>query len=210
MHVGRLHILTDFFLQQKYSHADIAEAAIRGGADCIQFRQKYGSLNDILAEANKVAEVCKSASVPLIVNDRLDIAMAVKAYGVHLGQTDMPAHYAVSVAQGRLQIGITAPTIQLAEEAHRAGADYVGFGPVYPTTSKYNPISVQGLGKLQSYCHACKLPVIAIAGITPENCDHVLQAGAHGIAVLSAVALSDNPEQSTRLFGTAIERSLSS
>jgi thiamine-phosphate pyrophosphorylase len=203
--LGRLHVLTDYHLQQDRSHAALARLAIRGGADTIQFRQKHGGIQNKLVEARKVAEVCTDASTPLIVDDRIDIAQAVAADGVHLGQEDFPIDEARSVLGSDVLIGATATKPHQVEDAYERGADYIGFGPVFPTTSKRNPKSVKGPEGLAQACEAVPIPVIAIGGITHDRVRAALEAGAHGVAVLSAVATSTDPKQATARFRAAID-----
>jgi thiamine-phosphate pyrophosphorylase len=202
--IGKLHILTDFSFQQKYSHAELARLAIQGGADTIQFRQKHGSIRDFLASARSVQEVCAESGTTFLVNDRVDIAMAVGANGVHLGQEDLPLEDARRVMGPEAIIGLTTPTLALAEKAARLGADYVGFGPVYPTKSKANPAAVKGVDGLSQFCKGCPLPVIAIAGITVDRCAEVLAAGAYGVAVMTAVSLAQYPEIEAQKFALAV------
>ena len=203
--IGRLHVLTDFMFQQEMSHAELAEKAISGGADTIQFRQKHGTVRDMLDSLRDVADVCKASNVPLIVNDRLDLALAVNADGVHLGQQDLPLKEALQVVNGKMILGITAPSLESALAAQGQGATYVGFGPVYQTRSKSNPESIKGLSSLKSVASALKIPVIGIAGITPERCTEVIRHGAYGVAVMTAVSLSESPQSTCRLFSEAIE-----
>lgn len=203
--IGRLHVLTDFHLQQRYSHAELARLAIRGGADTIQFRQKHGGVQNMLAEARKVADVCRDASIPLIVDDRLDITQAVDAHGVHLGQQDFPVDAARSILGSGKTIGATATKTHQAKEAYELGADYIGFGPVFPTTSKRNPKSVKGPEGLAEACAAVPIPVIAIGGVTHDRVRSALEAGAHGVAVLSAVATANDPQQASARFRAAID-----
>jgi len=203
--IGRLHVLTDFTFQQRLTHAEMADAAIRGGADVIQFRQKAGSIRDILANASEVAEVCRAGGATLLVDDRVDVALAVGADGVHLGQTDMPLAEARKVLGDDAIIGITAPSIAEARDAEAGGADYIGFGPVYPTRSKANPSSVKGLEGVLEMANSVDLPIIGIAGITARRCADVLRAGAHGVAVMTAISCADDPEEATRQFAQTIE-----
>lgn len=203
--LGRLHVLTDFHLQQQYSHADLARLAIRGGADTIQFRQKHGGIQNKLIEAEKVAAVCIDASIPLIIDDRIDVAQAVEADGVHLGQEDFPVDAARSILGPDTLIGATATKQHQVVEAQEMGADYIGFGPVFPTTSKRNPKSVKGPEGLAAACEAVPIPVIAIGGITHDRVRPALEAGAHGVAVLSAVATANDPEQATARFRASID-----
>lgn len=203
--IGRLHVLTDFHLQQWYSHAELARLAIRGGADTIQFRQKQGGIQNMLAEARKVADVCRDASVPLIVDDRLDITQSVDATGVHLGQQDFPVDAARSILGTEAVIGATATKTHQAKEAYELGADYIGFGPVFPTTSKRNPKSVKGPEGLADACAAVPIPVVAIGGVTQDRVRTALEAGAYGVAVLSAVATANDPQQASARFRAAID-----
>lgn len=203
--IGRLHVLTDFTFQQRHTHAELARMAIQGGADVIQFRQKSGTIRDILSNAALVADVCRDHGTTLLIDDRVDVAQAVGADGVHLGQTDMPLSDARRILGDRAIIGITAPSLSEARAAASGGANYIGFGPVYPTRSKANPASVKGLEGVLEMANAIDLPVIGIAGITARRCPDVLRAGAHGIAVMTAISCADDPEAATRQFTEAIE-----
>lgn len=203
--IGRLHFLTDFTFQQRHGHAALADRAIRGGADTIQFRQKEGTLRDILVNAHAVAEVCRKHGVPLLVDDRVDVALAVGADGVHLGQTDMPLADARRVLGPDAIIGITAPTVSLAKAAKAGGADYIGFGPVYATRSKANPLSVRGLEGVLEVSNAIDIPVIGIAGITALRAPDVIRAGAHGVAVMTAISCAEDPEDAAQQFRAAID-----
>lgn len=208
MPIGRLHVLTDFVFQQRRSHAEIAALAIAGGADAIQFRQKTGAVRDRYVEALHTAAVCRAAGVPLIVDDHLDLALAVGAAGVHLGQLDLPVEAARRVLGDAAVIGATVTTAAQAREAEAAGASYLGFGPVFPTQSKRNPASVKGLGGLAEVCAAATIPVIAIAGITPERVAPVIEAGAHGVAVMTAVTTAADPQAAAAAFRHALADAL--
>ena len=205
MPIGRLHVLTDFFFQQRFSHAELARLAISGGADAIQFRQKTGALRHKLYEARRVADVCAEADVPLLIDDHLDVSLAVGADGVHLGQEDFPVQEARRLLGPDALVGATATTVAQALQAQEDGANYIGFGPVFSTRSKANPASTKGLDGLAAVCRAVTLPVIAIAGITPSRVPSVLEAGAHGVAVLSAIVLADQPDRATALFRQTID-----
>lgn len=206
--VGRLHVITDFKLQQERSHADLARLALRGGADTIQFRQKHGGIRNILSQAQETQAVCLDASMPLIVNDRVDVAHAINAAGVHLGQEDFPVADARALLGPEAIIGATANKVSQVIDAYEQGATYVGFGPVFETRSKRNPSSVVGLELLANACDAVPIPVIAIGGITHDRVRPALEAGAHGVAVLSAVATSKNPERAAARFRAAIDGAL--
>ncbi len=206
--LGRLHVLTDFHLQQRFSHAELARRAVAGGADTIQFRQKAGGVRHKLHEARRVAAVCAEADVPLIIDDHLDVALAVGADGVHLGRRDFPIGEARQILGPGAILGATATTAQHARRAETAGADYVGFGPVFPTRSKDRPAAVKGLRGLTAACRAVDIPVIAIAGITPERVRPALEAGAYGVAVLSGVVCADDPEAAASRFRRALDEAL--
>jgi thiamine-phosphate pyrophosphorylase len=206
--VGRLHVITDYHLQQRLSHADLARLAIRGGADSIQFRHKHGTIRNMLISARATKQACTESSLPLIVDDRVDVAQAIGAEGVHLGQRDFPIADARSLVAPSVIIGATCTTAAQAEQAQAEGADYIGFGPVFETRSKRNPKTVKGLEGLERCCEAVPLPVIAIGGITHDRVRAILDAGAHGIAVLSAVATANHPERATARFRAAIDGAL--
>lgn len=203
--LGRLHVITDFHLQQRLSHAELARLAIRGGADTIQFRQKHGGVRNLLIEAQSVQSVCTDASIPLIVDDRIDVTLATASAGVHLGQEDFPVAEARKILGSDRLIGATCTKTSQVVRAYEEGANYIGFGPVFKTRSKRNPKSVTGLRGLQDACEAVPIPVIAIGGITHDRVRPILEAGAYGVAVLSAVATANNPERATARFRAALD-----
>ena len=196
--IGRFHVLTDPRFQQRFGHAELARLAAEGGADTIQFRQKSGSVRDMLEEAKHAAAVCRERDVPFLVNDRLDVALACRADGIHLGQQDFPVREARRIMGPEAIIGGTATTVEEALAMQEAGADYIGFGPVFPTTSKDNPASVKGVENLAHVCAAVRIPVIAIAGISVKRIKPVIRAGAHGVAVMTAVTTAENPARAAR------------
>lgn len=210
MPVPRLHALTDTTRQERFSHAELARRALRGGAGAVQFRQKTGPIRAKLRAAQAVADVCDEADAPLLVNDHLDVAQAVGAAGVHLGQEDFPIAAARGILGTKALIGATATTATQARRAEESGADYVGFGPVFPTDSKADPASVKGSEGLRAACQAVSIPVIAIAGVTPERVAACLETGAHGVAVLSGIACADSPEQAARRYHEALDAALDS
>lgn len=204
--IGRLHVLTDYHFQQRHSHAQLARLVIQGGADMIQFREKYAPVRHALHAADRIAAVCRDEGVPLIVDDRLDVALAVGAQGLHLGQLDLPVSRARRILPAEFVLGASASTLQQALQAQEEGADYIGFGPVFPTHSKDNPASVKGLDTLASVCSVLSIPVIAIAGITAERVRPVLAAGAWGVAVMSAIVVDEDQEAATLRFRREIDQ----
>jgi thiamine-phosphate pyrophosphorylase len=206
-YVGRLHLLTDTTRQERYGHVDLAQLAIAGGAEVIQFREKRGSTRALIDTARALARVCRKGAVRLIVNDRLDVAIASDAGGVHLGLDDFPLGLARDLLGPDRVIGATAGTVEQAVAAMWAGADYVGVGPIYATSSKAEAGAPIGLNGLREVVRAVEIPVIAVGGITAERIAEVLATGAHGVAVIEAVVLDPDPTRATRALREAIEAS---
>lgn len=202
--IGRLHVLTDVQFQTQHAHADIARMACAGGADTIQFRDKHALPRPRLADLRATVAECRAAGALCLVNDTLALALATDADGVHLGQTDLPIVDARRIldrhASSTRIVGATATTTEQARRAQEEGADYIGFGPVFATTSKANPASVKGLDGLADACAAVSIPVIAIAGITPERVTPCLDAGAWGVAVMTAISTAADPVAATQAF----------
>lgn len=171
----------------------IARLAIQGGVDAVQFRHKGEYTPEILETVIEIRKLCRNANIPLIINDRADIAFEIDADGVHLGQTDMPIFAARKIlGQGKI-IGGTASTLEEALTVEAHGADYVALGHVFPTSSKeknYPPIGLEVIKKAKA---KLKIPVIAIGGISEQNICSVLAQGADGIAVISAISESNDP-----------------
>ena len=204
--IGKLHILTDTVLQSRFSHMEITRLAIAGGADTIQYRQKSGSTREMIEIARNMKRLCSEAGVTFIVNDRLDVAIAAEADGVHLGQDDFPIPMARELLGESRIIGGSAATLDEAQKCLSEGADYVGFGPVYPTSSKDDAGPVSGIDILKQVVEIIPLPIIAIGGVGAENIPDVMRAGARGIAVISAVCCQDDPEEATRALYQALNK----
>ncbi len=196
--IGVLHIITDTTLQSQFTHAELAELAIAGGADTVQFRQKHGTTRELITTAQSMQAVCEQHKVPLIVNDRADIALAVGATGAHFGQDDMPVSIGRQILSTKAIIGASARTEEKILAAITEGADYIGFGPIYGTTSKSDAEMPKGLERLRRMCDIAACPVIAIGGITAQTAGDVIRAGAYGIAVISAVCAYPEPTVATQ------------
>lgn len=182
-----LCVITDERTAGDRSLLDIVRAAIQGGATMIQLRAKSATTRAIVTLGQALHEVTRSAGVPLIINDRIDIALALDAEGVHVGQDDMPAAIARRIMGPDRILGVSAETVAQAQQAARDGADYLGVGTVFATPSKADvgpPIGIAGLTEI---ARGVALPVVAIGGITIENARSVMEAGAAGLAVISAV-----------------------
>lgn len=204
--IGKFHVLTDTDLQKNFSHSELAAMAIRGGADTVQFRQKQGSTRELIETARVIKNICAKEGVPLIINDRIDIAIAIDADGVHLGQDDFPISIAREVLGEDKVIGGSAGDLEEARKCLDEGADYIGFGPVYATTSKEDAGPATGILKIKRVMEQIHLPFIGIGGIEARNVRELMEAGLHGIAVIAAVCCSENPEQAAREIREALGR----
>ncbi|MBU4564070.1 MAG: thiamine phosphate synthase [Desulfarculus sp.] len=193
--IDRLHVLTDTELQQRYSHEELARLAIAGGAGVIQFRQKQGSTRQMIETARHMLAICRGHKAKLIINDRLDVALAAGADGVHLGQDDFPLDQAREILGPDKIIGGSASSVEEAALCRAGGVDYIGLGPVYPTTSKADAGPAGGLDLLRRVSREFGLPVIAIGGVNAARAAEVMGAGAHGMAVISAVCCQADPQE---------------
>lgn len=202
--IGKLHILTDVQLQSRYSHIELTRMAIAGGADTVQLRQKAGSTREMIEIARLMKRLCEEGGVPFIVNDRVDVALASGSDGVHLGQDDFPIPLARDLFGDACIIGGSAGSVEEARRCLSEGADYVGFGPVYPTTSKEDAGPAGGIDLLKEVVQAIPLPIIAIGGVDERNIHDVMAVGAYGIAVISAVCCQENPEEATGILARAL------
>ena len=169
------------------------EEALQGGVTILQLREKEKSTREYLALAEKVHKLTQKYNVPLIIDDRLDIAMSVDAEGVHLGQSDMPIHIARKIFGNQKIIGATAKTVPQALEGYEQGADYLGVGAIYPTTTKVKTIltSTDILGDI---CNAVPIPVNAIGGLNKDNMDILAGIPIAGICVVSAIMKAEDPK----------------
>jgi len=182
-----LYVITDETIAGGRSHADIAQRALGGGADVIQLRDKTCSSSELLRAAQELRTITRKSGTLFIVNDRLDVAIACGADGIHLGQDDMRVSTARQLAPPGFVIGVSVGTVEEALEAEREGADYLAFSPTFSTTSKEDAGPGLGLERLREIRHAVSLPLVAIGGINRQNVRDVIGAGADGIAVISAV-----------------------
>jgi thiamine-phosphate pyrophosphorylase len=204
--IGRFHVITDTVVQDRYGHAELARFAVAGGADTIQLRDKRLPDDEQIAAARETLAVCHGAGVPLIVDDRLNVASESNADGIHLGRLDVPIGMARQVLGSEAIIGGTAGSVEEAISVAAQGADYVGFGHIFATNSKAKEDPPVGTEMLAEVCAAVDIPVIAIGGITADNAGSVVEAGAWGIAVIGAVCGADDPEAAARVIAEAVER----
>ncbi len=182
-----LYVITDENVGLGRTHAEIAERAIAGGADAIQLRDKFCSTRELIRIGRILRAITSRGSTLLIINDRLDVALACGADGVHLGQGDMCTDVARQIAPPGFIIGVSVSTVDEAVRAEREGADYVALSPTFSTVSKPDAGPGHGLKMLWEIRRNVSVPVIAIGGIHHGNVGEVIAAGANGIAVISAV-----------------------
>ncbi|GAU24375.1 hypothetical protein TSUD_390840 [Trifolium subterraneum] len=203
-----LYAVTDSGMNRKWgrSIAEAVKAAVEGGATIVQLREKDADTRDFVDAAKVCLEICRSYGVPLLINDRIDVALASDADGVHVGQSDMPAHVARTLLGPEKIIGVSCKTPEQAHQAWIGGADYIGSGGVYPTNTKANNRTI-GLDGLTEVCKASKLPVVAIGGIGMSNARAVMELGVpnlKGVAVVSALFDRECIVTETRNLHTAL------
>ncbi|MEO5356209.1 MAG: thiamine phosphate synthase [Nitrospirae bacterium YQR-1] len=190
----KLYLISDRALVNKPC-CEVLEEALRAGAGAVQLREKDLNINEIMVLAEKMRELTKKYKAKLFINDRVDVALAVEADGVHLTQNSIPVDAARRIAGERLIIAQSTHSIEEALHAQSKGADFITLGPIYETTSKLQfgpPIGIQTIIKVKK---KVKIPVFAIGGIKPDNMSEVMEAGADGVAVISGIL------SSTDVFG---------
>lgn len=190
-----LYLVTDRALAQGRDTVNVVAAAVRGGVTCVQLREKAAPTREFVAEARAVKALLAGVerTIPLIINDRLDVALAVGADGVHLGQNDMEIGDARRIAGKGFIIGISVASVADAVAATAAGADYLGISPVFATPTKTDTAAPLGLAGVHAIRAAVTLPLVGIGGINQTNAAAVLQAGADGVAVVSAIVAAACP-----------------
>ena len=193
-----VYLVTDRSLAAGRTTLDIVAAAIRGGVSCVQLREKDCGAREFIAEAMAVRPLLAQHGVPLIINDRVDVALAVKAGGVHLGQKDMPCRLARELLPKGMIIGISAESLEDAMAAEKDGADYIGVSPIYATPTKTDTAAPLGLENLRRIRARVKLPLVGIGGLNAGNAAEVIRHGADGVAVVSAIVAAPDPAAAAR------------
>ena len=192
-----IYLITDHNYLRGRNFLACIEDALRGGVTLVQLREKDVDGGLFLQRACAVKTLCDKYKVPLLINDRIDIALACKAAGVHLGQADIPLNVARGILGSDAIIGVSAHSLEEARAAERDGADYLGVGAVFPTNSKNNASEV-GVNMLKEILKMSKLPIIGIGGINAQNLAQVRAAGAQGAAIISGILSADNIEEEVR------------
>ena len=202
------YLVTQETLSAGRSTEAIVDAAIEGGVDVVQLREKDATARERYNLGLKLREATREAGIPLVVNDRVGVAAAIDADGVHLGDDDLPVAAAREVLGEEAIVGRSVSLVEDAVEAERAGADYLGVGAVYATGSKDDIDDEEyaiGLDRVEAIADAVDIPVVGIGGITADNADDVAAAGADGVAVITAITDATDPAAATRDLRAAVE-----
>ncbi|HEY0151519.1 MAG TPA: thiamine phosphate synthase [Longimicrobium sp.] len=200
-----LIVVTDPGVPAGRTLLDVVRAALRGGAPSVQLRAKDASAREAALLARELLVETRAAGALLFVNDRVDVALAVGADGAHLGDEDLPLAAARRIVPPGFLLGMSADSVELALQAERDGADYLGVGPVYGTASKADAGAPIGTARIAEVAAAVRIPIVGIGGIHAHNAAPVVHAGAAGVAVISAVMHPDDPEAATRALMEAVK-----
>ena len=191
----RVYLVTDSALCKGRPLTEVVKAAVEGGVSCVQLREKTMGTRDFLDLALAIKQVLLPYRVPLVINDRIDVALACGAEGVHLGQSDMPVTHARRLLPAHVFIGWSVENMDHVQQAAQLPVDYLGVSPVFATPTKTDTAPPWGLEGLRRVKQMTSLPLVAIGGIHAGNALPLLQAGAEGLAVVSAICSADNPQQ---------------
>ena len=200
----RLYLVTNRYQDSVESFLEKVETACRSGVTIVQLREKNLTTNQYYQLAKQVKEITDAYQVPLIIDDRLDVCLAVDAAGLHIGDDELPVSVARQVLGPDKILGVTAKTVKRALEAEEGGADYLGTGAIFPTTTKENaPITL--ISTLKTICQRVAIPVVAIGGLTSENIDQLATTGIAGVAVVRDLMQAEDIEAKTQAFLTKLD-----
>ena len=200
----KLYLVTNRYQDSLESFLEKVETACRSGVTIIQLREKNLTTNQYYQLAKQVKEITDAYQVPLIIDDRLDVCLAVDAAGLHIGDDELPVSVARKVLGSEKILGVTAKTVKRALEAETWGADYLGTGAIFPTTTKENaPITL--ISTLKTICQTVAIPVVAIGGLTSENIDQLIGSGIAGVAVVRDLMQAEDIETKTQAFLTKLD-----
>ena len=204
----RLYLVTNRYQDSLESFLEKVETACRSGVTIIQLREKNLTTNQYYQLAKQVKEITDAYQVPLIIDDRLDICLAVDAAGLHIGDDELPVSVARQVLGPEKILGVTAKTVKRALEAETSGADYLGTGAIFPTITKENaPITL--ISTLKTICQTVAIPVVAIGGLTSENIDQLAETGIAGVAVVRDLMQAEDIEAKAHAFLTKLDDMIS-
>ena len=200
----RLYLVTNRYQDSLESFLEKIETACRSGVTIVQLREKNLTTNQYYQLAKQVKEITDAYQVPLIIDDRLDVCLAVDAAGLHIGDDELPVSVARQVLGPDKILGVTAKTVKRALEAEEGGANYLGTGAIFPTTTKENaPITL--ISTLKTICQRVAIPVVAIGGLTSENIDQLVGTGIAGVAVVRDLMQAEDIEAKTQAFLTKLD-----
>ena len=200
----RLYLVTNRYQDSMESFLEKIETACRSGVTIVQLREKNLTTNQYYQLAKQVKEITDAYQVPLIIDDRLDVCLAVDAAGLHIGDDELPVSVARQVLGPDKILGVTAKTVKRALEAEEGGANYLGTGAIFPTTTKENaPITL--ISTLKTICQRVAIPVVAIGGLTSENIDQLIGTGIAGVAVVRDLMQAEDIEAKTQAFLTKLD-----
>ena len=200
----KLYLVTNRYQDSLESFLEKVETACRSGVTIIQLREKNLTTNQYYQLAKQVKEITDAYQVPLIIDDRLDVCLAVDAAGLHIGDDELPVSVARKVLGPEKILGVTAKTVKRALEAEEGGADYLGTGAIFPTTTKENaPITL--ISTLKTICQTIAIPVVAIGGLTSENIDQLIGTGIAGVAVVRDLMQAEDIEAKAHAFLTKLD-----
>ena len=200
----RLYLVTNRYQDSLESFLEKIETACRSGVTIVQLREKNLTTNQYYQLAKQVKEITDAYQVPLIIDDRLDVCLAVDAAGLHIGDDELPVSVARKVLGPDKILGVTAKTVKRALEAEEGGANYLGTGAIFPTTTKENaPITL--ISTLKTICQRVAIPVVAIGGLTSENIDQLIGTGIAGVAVVRDLMQAEDIEAKTQAFLTKLD-----
>ena len=200
----RLYLVTNRYQDSLESFLEKLETACRSGVTIVQLREKNITTNQYYQLAKQVKEITDAYQVPLIIDDRLDVCLAVDAAGLHIGDDELPVSVARKVLGPEKILGVTAKTVKRALEAEEGGANYLGTGAIFPTTTKENaPITL--ISTLKTICQRVAIPVVAIGGLTSENIDQLIGTGIAGVAVVRDLMQAEDVEAKTQAFLTKLD-----
>ena len=200
----KLYLVTNRYQDSLENFLEKVETACRSGVTIIQLREKNLTTNQYYQLAKQVKEITDAYQVPLIIDDRLDVCLAVDAAGLHIGDDELPVSVARKVLGPEKILGVTAKTVKRALEAEEGGANYLGTGAIFPTTTKENaPITL--ISTLKTICQRVAIPVVAIGGLTSENIDQLVGTGIAGVAVVRDLMQAEDIEEKTQAFLTKLD-----
>ena len=202
--VLKLYLVTNRYQDSLENFLEKVETACRSGVTIIQLREKNLTTNQYYHLAKQVKEITDAYQVPLIIDDRLDVCLAVDAAGLHIGDDELPVSVARKVLGPEKILGVTAKTVKRALEAETSGADYLGTGAIFPTTTKENAPITQ-ISTLKTICQTVAIPVVAIGGLTSENIDQLIGTGIAGVAVVRDLMQAEDIEAKAHAFLTKLE-----